>query len=215
MRTCLICDDHGLIREAIAATIRRRWPTVEVLQAADFPTAWAMAARGPDLCLVDLDMPGADSRAGVAGILSAAPETRLLVVTGLDDDQLMLDLLDNGVAGFAPKSLDTEVLAAAIELVMAGGRYLPARLADLATGGARSRSAAPATGRESPGRGRLTPRQREVLRMMAEGLSNKEIARNLSLSPATVKTHVAQIIAAVDAANRTEASVKGRALGLI
>lgn len=213
MNLCLICDDHSLVREAIAATIRRKWPEVEILQAPDFPTAWALAERAPDLCLVDLSMPGADGRTGVAGILAAAPAARLLVVTGLDDDQLMLDLLDSGVAGFAPKSLETGILAAAIDLVLAGGRYLPARLTALAAAEPRTERRAPAP--TAFARDPLTPRQRDVLRLMAEGQSNKEIARALDLSPATIKTHVAQIIAAVGAVNRTEAAARARVLGLI
>lgn len=213
MRTCLICDDHSLIRDAMTATIRRKWPTVDILEAADFPTAWALAARAPDLCLVDLNMPGADGRTGVAGILAAAPATRLLVVTGVEDDQLMLDLLDDGVAGFAPKSLDSGILAAAIELVLAGGRYLPDRLAALSAAGSRAAPQPPA--RAGLPRDLLTSRQLDVLRMMAEGLTNKEIARRLELSPATIKTHVAQIIAAVGATNRTEAAARARALSLI
>lgn len=213
MNLCLICDDHSLIRDAMAAAIGRKWPAAEILQAADFPTAWALAARGPDLCLVDLGMPGAGGREGVARILAAAPDARVLVVTGGDDDRLMLDLLSDGVAGFASKSLDTEVLAAAIDLVLAGGRYLPPRLAELLVSGPQARTPAPR--RDGPAREPLTPRQLDVLRLMAEGQSNKDIARALDLSPATIKTHVAQIIATVGAANRTEASARARALGLL
>lgn len=215
MRTCLICDDHALVRDALAATIRRRWPSAEILQAADFPTAWALAGRLPDLCLADLDMPGADARAGIAGILAVAPETRLLVITGLADDRLMLDLLAAGVAGFASKALDADIIAAAIGLVLAGGRYLPPRLAEMAAGGVIPPPPSTPGVRAAPAKDPLTPRQRDVLRLMADGLSNKDIARRLDLSPATVKTHVAHLIAIIGAANRTEASALARGRGLI
>lgn len=212
MRLCLICDDHALVRDAVAALVRRRWPGVEILLAADFPTGWSLSARGPELCVVDLAMPGAAARDGVAGIMAAAPSTRLLVLTGQDDDRLMLDLLRMGVAGFASKTLAPEVLSAAIELVAAGGRYLPPRLADLNLG------AAPPPARADPAQPappQLTERQLGVLRLLAAGRSNKEIARELNLSPATVKTHVAQILAVTGAANRTDAAMKALAAGLV
>lgn len=207
MRLCLICDDHALVRDAVAGLVRRRWPEAEVLQAADFPTAWALAARSPELCIADLAMPGAEPVAGIAGIMEAAPDTRLLVLTGQDDDGLMLDLLRLGVAGFASKTLEPAVLAAAIELVAAGGRYLPPRLAELGP-------LAPAPPRTTA-RAALTERQLSVLRLMAEGQANKQIARELELSPATVKTHVATLIAVLGATNRTEAVARARAQGLV
>ena len=101
---------------------------------------------------------------------------------------------------------------AAIDLVLAGGRYMPPRVAELAAqmqGGA-----SPATESRTP-KPAVTARQADVLRLVADGYSNKEIARALDLSPATVKTHVAQTIAAIGATNRTEAAIRARALGLI
>jgi len=101
---------------------------------------------------------------------------------------------------------------AAIDLVLAGGRYMPPRVAELAAqmqGGA-----SPAAESRTP-KPAVTARQADVLRLVADGYSNKEIARALDLSPATVKTHVAQTIAAIGATNRTEAAIRARALGLI
>lgn len=209
MRSCLICDDHELVREALTAAVARRWPDATVSQAADFPEAWAMARTGPDLCLVDLVMPGAAPVEGVAGVLGAAPQTRLLVVTGSHDDGLLLELLGRGVHGFVPKTSPGEVILAAIELALAGGIYLPPRVAELA--GAHS----PAPPSPEPGARLVTDRQQQVLQLIARGLSNKEIARSLGVSPATVKTHVTNAIGSVGAANRTEAAMRARALGLI
>lgn len=82
MRSCLIADDHALVREALAATVAARWPDAAVWQAGDFPTAWAAAStRAPQLCLADLDMPGASPLAGVDGLRAAAPDMKILVVT--------------------------------------------------------------------------------------------------------------------------------------
>lgn len=209
MRSCLICDDHALLREALAGLIAARWPAARIVQAANFPEAWELAGQGHDLCLVDLEMPGADPRTGIETLLAAAPNTRVVVVTGSYDDALLVDLLGRGVAGFAPKQLTGPVLLAAIELVLAGGRYLPARLAEL--------QLSPPEAERSlrPAAVVFSARQMEVLSLLVMGRTNKDIARTLEVSPATVKTHVAQIIALTGAANRTEAAMRAKALGLI
>ena len=207
MQSCLIADDHALVREALAATVAARWPDAVIVHAGDFPTAWAAAARGPELCLADLDMPGASPIEGVAGLRAAAPDMKILVVTGSFDDAMMLDLLAHGVAGFAPKSLTADIIGAAIALVLAGGRYLPARLAEL--------HLPPAPLTAAPRPRLLTGRQLEVTRLMARGQTNKDIARSLGIAPATIKTHVAQVIALTGAANRTEAAMRAGELGLL
>ncbi len=103
MRSCLIADDHALVREALAAMLRSRWPDAVVAEAADFPAACA-AAAGHDIVLCDLDMPGAAPRDGIAALCAAAGATPVLVVTGSWDDALLLDLIAGGVAGFVPKT---------------------------------------------------------------------------------------------------------------
>jgi DNA-binding NarL/FixJ family response regulator len=210
VRSCLICDDHALMRDALAGAVGLGWPEAAVALASDFPSAWAAAASGPpELIVSDLVMPGADPLDGIARLRSAAPGTPVLVVTGNEDDALLLDLFDLGIAGFVPKTARAEAIEAAIRVVLAGERYLPARILDLVGHRAGSPAAlsAPAA--------RLTGRQAEILERMAAGESNKEIARALDLSPSTVKTHAAAAFAALGAANRTEAVVRARALKLI
>ncbi|MFD1613062.1 response regulator [Sphingomonas tabacisoli] len=210
MRNCLICDDHALMRDALAGAVGLSWPDAAVTLAPDFPSAWAAAAAEPrDLILSDLTMPGADPLEGVRRLRALAPDTPVLVVTGNEDDALLLALFDLGIAGFVPKTAKAEVIEAAIRLVLAGERYLPPRLLGLIGGRTHSAStvAVPTA--------RLTGRQAEILERMAAGESNKTIARALDLSPSTVKTHAAAAFAALGAANRTEAVVRARALKLI
>lgn len=202
MQSCLIADDHDLMRGALAQLVSNRWPAARVAEAADFPAAWAMAAEHFDLCLADLGMPGAEPLEGVDTLRKVAPAMKVLVVTGRHDDGTMLALLDRGVAGFASKTSSAAVLTAAIDLVLAGGRYLPARLAEL--------QKSPTLPRPS-----LSARQIEVLRHVAAGQSNKDIARSLGIAPATVKTHVAQLIAVLGATNRTEAAIRAREAGWV
>jgi DNA-binding NarL/FixJ family response regulator len=185
------------------------WPGTQIVVSADFPGAWAAAVAGPDLIISDLVMPGATPVDGVRRLREIAPGSPLLVLTGIEDDEVLLAILRLGVAGFAPKTSKSPIIEAAIRLVLAGGRFLPPRLAEIAAG------ASPASGPPSQVVARLTERQADVLRLIAGGGSNKEIARELDLSPATIKAHAAAAMAALGAVNRTEAVVKARAMGLI
>jgi DNA-binding NarL/FixJ family response regulator len=211
MKSCLICDDHAMMRDALAGAVALGWPQANVVQAVDFPSAWAAAAERPDLIISDLVMPGATPLEGVRRLKAAAPASPILVVTGNEEDALLIDLFELGIAGFAPKTSKSAIIEAAIRLILAGGRYLPPRIAELA-----SRRPGPEAGRAPRVvTARLTDRQVDVLKLTAQGRSNKEIARDLDLSPATIKAHMAAAIAVLGAANRTEAVVKAQGMGLI
>ena len=245
MKTCLICDDHALVREALVGSVHLKWPDTQILEAGDFPSAWIKAQTQPDLCIADLVMPGASPLEGIQGIMNAAPHTPILIVTGTEDDNLLLALLKCGVSGFAPKSASGAIIEAAINLILAGGRYLPSRLADIAAsrldasahhqrsvpltnthGSAHASLAAhlehhPHVSHGAQGQtslldfSALTPRQIDVLRLVSEGHSNKEIARVLGVAPSTVKTHLENLLDILGVANRTEASAKARQLRII
>ncbi len=213
MKSCLICDDHVLVREALAGTVRLAWPDAVITEVGDFHSAWAAAAKGPDVAIVDLMMPGADPVTGVRRLVAAAPHAAILIVTGTDDDRLMLELLDLGIAGFAAKTSSGGVIEAALRLIAAGGRYLPARLAEIAA--ARAVTGLPAVPFPLEPGHLLTERQLDVLRLVARGLSNKEVAQLLDLSPATVKTHLAHVQIVLGAKNRTDAAIRARERNLL
>jgi len=202
-----------MIREALAGVIRLSWPEAELLLASDFRSAWREMARLPDLCLCDLSMPGAKPLEGVQELKSISALTPIVVVTASEDDSLLVDLFQIGIAGFIPKTSRSSLIEAAIRVVLAGGQYVPPRVIDLANSTARNHRPA----QKEPGHPatRLTERQIEVLRLIATGQSNKEIARDLGLSPATVKAHVAAALGALAATNRTEAVMLARQKGLI
>lgn len=208
LKRCLICDDHALLREALAGTVAIGWPEADIIEVGDFEAAWAAAARAPDLIISDLTMPGAEPADGIRRLRQLAPNTPILVVTANQDEALLLAMFDLGVAGFVPKTSRTAIIAAAISLVLSGGTYIPPSLLDLVS---RGENAKPPVPRQQ----RLTPRQIDVLRLIASGRSSKEIARSLDLSPATVKAHAAAAMSALGAANRTEAVVIASAATLI
>ena len=195
-----------MMRDALAGAVRLAYPGVIVTEAEDYPSAWAAAAAGPDLVLCDLIMPGAAPEEGISGVQKAAQDAPLLVFTGHTDDALLVRLYRMGVAGLLPKSARSAVVESAIHLVMAGGRYVPRRLVEMA-----ERDGTP----PEPAMMHLSPRQTEILRAIAMGQTNKEIARTFDLSPATVKAHAAATFLALGVTNRTEAAFKARQRGLI
>lgn len=180
----LICDDHPLMREALATAMRDRWPDLILDEAGDYPAAWTLADAGPDFCLVDLAMPGAEPVAGLAGLRARAPEATLLVLTGLTDAALLQAVKDTGVVALFSKNTEADVLIEAIRTAIPELQAMEAA--------------------------RLPPRQQEVLGLLAAGLTNKEIGRRLGISPATVKIHVARVVSWLGAVNRTDAVARAQ-----
>lgn len=185
----LICDDHPLMREALVGAMRDRWPDVALDEAGDYPTAWAKAEGAPDFCLVDLSMPGAEPLEGVRGLRAKAPEAVVLVITGVEDGAVLDAIAACGVAGVYSKNAEAQVLMEAIRARVPGLQALEAK--------------------------RLPPRQQQVLQLLAEGMTNKEIARQLSISPATVKIHVARLTGWLGAINRTDAVMRAKSARII
>jgi DNA-binding NarL/FixJ family response regulator len=201
----LIADDHPMVRDALARTLLLLEPQAQVLQAGDYAGALQlMLAEQPRLALLDLHMPGMDRVDGLRRLRLQCPGVTLVVASGEEDPAVIRAALAAGAMGFLPKSEPPEVLQQALRLVLGGGSYMPAQaLADLRQG------AAP-----RPDAGALTPRQMDVLRCLMRGQPNKLIARELGLTEGTVKIHIAAILRALQARNRTEAVVVARDLGL-
>jgi DNA-binding NarL/FixJ family response regulator len=201
----LIADDHPLVRDALARTVQQLCADVQVRQAGDLDGLLRLAAQGDaDLALVDLNMPGMDGIVGLRRLRDAAPTLPIVVASGQEDPMTIRAVLAAGAVGFIPKSERSEVLLGALRLVQAGGTYVPSRLLD-------STARPPPTDLHSA---ELTPRQLDVLRCLLRGEPNKVIARELGLTEGTVKIHIAAILRALHARNRTEAVVRARALGI-
>ena len=212
MKNFLICDDHDLMREALSAMVGTQWPGSHIDQARDFPRAWQAAQSHPDICLVDLTMPGAAPLDGIRTLRAHAPETPVLVITGRQDDAEMMTLLDMGIAGFVTKCTNSNIILDAIRLVLDGGCYLPPQLLEVMLS---SRRTNPAKAELAAPQTLLTKRQISVLNLLAEGKSNKEIGRDLDIAASTVKTHLEQIMRALCADNRTAVIRKAGDLKLL
>ena len=192
----LIADDHVLFREGLRQLLQQLSEEVTVLDAVDHDAILRLAALHPDadLALLDLDMPGKVPLAALAALLSQSPTIPIVVMSASDDLDEVRRTLDAGAMGFIPKSETASVILSALRLVLAGGIYVPPML--MHRGG-------PGLHSGEPG---LTPRQRDVLQRLMMGKSNKEISRELSLSEATVKVHLAAIFRSLNVNSRAEAA---------
>lgn len=203
----LICDDHPMLRKAVAQTLAAEFPDHTIIEADSFPSAWQLCeAQAPVAIVSDLVMPGAEALDGVVGLMAAAPDRPILVFTGSFDNTLMVELLNRGVHGFLAKSASGELIAAALRVVLSGGRYIPPEIMALVSR---------AGEREEARMAELSQRQRDVLALVAAGKSNKEIARELDVAPSTVKSHLETAMRLLDATSRTQAALKARELRLV
>lgn len=212
----LIIDDHPLFREGLRL-ILARLGNVEFVEAQSFKEAIAKITEGEslDLILADLCLPLEDSFAGITEIGQLVPGVPLIAVSVLEDSEDILKALDCGAKGFIPKTSDTEVIFNAVRLVLAGGTYLPPALIAQPFRPGHRRAFVSAGGLSAAGHpiSGLTPRQRDVLALLASGKSNRDIARDLGLAEGTVKVHITAIFKALGAKNRTQAGLIAAELG--
>jgi DNA-binding NarL/FixJ family response regulator len=212
----VIADDQGLVRTGFRMILTAAGIEV-VAEAADGAQAVdAVRRMRPDLVLMDIRMPGLDGLEATRRILTgrAADEPRIVILTTFDLDQYVYAALAAGASGFLLKDVTPEYLVAAVRLVRAGD----ALLAPAITRRLVERFAASGTRRASTVHrdlAALTPRELEVLRRLAGGLSNAELARALGVSEATVKTHVTRILSKLGLRDRAQAVVAAYESGLI
>jgi two-component system, NarL family, nitrate/nitrite response regulator NarL len=202
----LVADDHPLYREAVARQITRLLPDATVEEAASMETALASAeAVRPSLFVFDYYMPGMSAQA-IARLAETYADVPILVLSGGASPQEVQAVLQAGARGFLPKTATPEQFNHTIHLLLAGGTSVPAEML-LTAGGAGD--GAP------PWLAMLTPRESDVLRATARGLSNKEIARELDLAEVTIKLHLSAIFRKMGVRSRTEAAMLAAKTGFL
>jgi DNA-binding NarL/FixJ family response regulator len=216
----LLADDHALIRSGLRNELGELDAAVQFVEAWDAESlrhALEESAAQLDLALIDLTMPGMNGAATIADLRRRYPTVPLVVISGADPAVDAQAVLRAGAVGFIPKSAMAGVMLQAIRLVLAGGHYLPPQLMRLFENegrnvdvGAKSSPAKVPT--ETARLHMLSQRQREVFALLAKGLSNKMIARELNITEGTVKTHVATIFDVFHVHNRVSAVVEARRL---
>ncbi|GAA4098489.1 response regulator transcription factor [Actinomadura miaoliensis] len=211
----LLVDDERLVRVGLAAIIGAEPDLTVVGEAADgADVPDAVARLRPDLILMDVRMPKLDGIQATRRILETVPEPpRIIVVTTFENDEYVYDALRVGASGFLLKRARPEEILRAVRTVAHGDSLLfPAKIRALAArhGGAGGAGAAGARWHD-----RLTEREAGVLRLMAKGMTNAEIAAELYVSPQTVKTHVGNVLAKLGARDRTQAVIFAYETGFI
>ncbi|MFC1463630.1 MAG: response regulator [Candidatus Brachytrichaceae bacterium NZ_4S206] len=205
----LIADDHPVVRDGLIAMLGTQPDFVVVAEASDGHEMVMQAVQhAPDVVLLDLEMPGLDGVEALRQLRARLPDARVLVFTAFDTDERIIGAIQAGAQGYLLKGAPREELFGAIRAVARGESLLqPAVQSRLMRRLREERDRAPAE--------TLTPREAQVLRLMAEGKTNKEIAAQLAITERTVKFHVGAILGKLGAGNRTEAVRRAAQLGWV
>jgi DNA-binding NarL/FixJ family response regulator len=203
----LIADDHPIVRDGLALILATAADIEVVGEAADGEEALRLVERlHPDVLVLDLAMPGVDGVEAIRRLRANGSGAGILVFTAYDTDDRILAALRAGAAGYLLKGAPREDVFAAIRTVAAGGSLLPPVVATRLLRHVRG---------DEPEPEDLTPRQSEVLRLLAQGQQNKEIAAALGISERTAKFHVEAVLRRLGAGNRTEAAAIATRRGLL
>jgi DNA-binding NarL/FixJ family response regulator len=212
----LVIDDHVLIREALQALLKKLKRGAVVLEASDSRQAMEIFANNADIGLVmlDLNLPDRDGLAVLSELREHHPAVAVVVMSAIQERATVMQALDLGAVGYIPKSARREVMMSALQLIFAGGIYIPPEI--LAHGEPSAAAASPQPNERlivSPSEVGLSERQLDVLAHLMQGKNNKVICRVLGLAEPTVKNHVTAILRALKVTNRTEAVIAVNELG--
>ena len=206
----LIADDHALFRDGLGMRLEQLYPNMIILQASNFGQVLKILEEDKqiNLIILDLDMPDMLWETGLAAIRQKAKDARFVVVSASEDIRNIRKALNEGACGYIPKRSDPKILSRALQLILDGGTYLPPELLS-ATTPTENKSEAKSKNKT------LTARQMQVLKLIAQGLSNKQIAYEMGVSEATVKLHINALLRAIGVTNRTQAVITAQKMGLI
>jgi DNA-binding NarL/FixJ family response regulator len=210
----LLADDQQLFRQGMR-TLLSVQPGIEVVaDARDGQEALRLAAQhNPDVVLMDLKMPVLDGVSAIRRLRAELPSCHVLALTTFDDDDLIFEALRAGAAGYVLKDASAERVVEAIRAVARGEHFLqPSIVSKVVVGLSRMSERGPRKSWEAVG---LSDREVEVLRLLASGSSNKQIAASLSIVEGTVKNHVTNILIKLKVQDRTQAALRARDLGIV
>lgn len=206
----IIADDHPLFRAALKQAVLQAVPGVQIVEADSLTAVQAAAEQhsDADLILLDIHMPGAQGFSGLVFLRGQHPSVPVIVVSGSEEVHVMKRAMNYGASGFIPKSSPLETISSAISQVLQGDEWLPQDISD-------SMDELPQEDYKFANAiASLTPQQFRVLTMLTEGLLNKQIAYELSVSEATIKAHVTAILRKLGVHSRTQAVIAAQRLGV-
>lgn len=210
----LLVDDHPIVRTSFRYLVEAIDSEAEIAESGSIDDASATCEAGDfDLVILDVMLPNCEGLAGYERLKTQAPTTAFVLISGDDRADLVQGALRAGVSGFIPKTSSAAVIKAALEVVVDGGIYVPPAALGLAVPAGRP-STARTTARapSDPGGEALTPRQQQILDLLAHGLTNGEIARSLGLAEQTVKNHVTRLMRQLGVTNRAQAALRRQRL---
>ncbi|WP_062462954.1 response regulator [Demequina soli] len=216
IRVALV-DDQAMVRVGLRMILESE-DDIEVVAEATSGSeaAGIVAAHAPDVVLMDVRMPGMDGLTATRHVLASHPDARIVILTTFDDDEYVYEALRAGASGFLLKSVDGDALVSAVRVVAAGEALLaPEVTRRVIEQFARASAAATPPEPTAAAVGDLSDREVEVLRLMARGLSNQEIAAELYVSSTTVKTHVSHILTKLGVRDRVQAVVEAYDSGIV
>jgi len=210
--TVLIADDHELFRDGLKMVLQHLAPGTECLAAGNHQDALDLVETTPnlDLILLDIRMPSLQWEQALEALITKAPGVPVVMLSAMIDRSLITTAIRAGARGFIPKSASSSVMIQAVNLVLSGSQYIPPLILEDEPTQEMDQEASPDASLVSA----LTPRQMDVLKLVAQGLSNRDIALNLDLSEGTVKLHVTAILKALNVPNRTSAVIAAARMGL-
>ena len=204
MTRILVADDHDLLRETLTSYLESE-AEFEVDSVADYPSAVAavQGAKRYDLVLLDFDMPGMSGLGSMTELMRLGGGQRVALISGAVNAAVAARALAAGAAGFLPKTLSARALVAAMHRMMRGEQFVPPGVLSAESGGTRA----------APTLAQLSLREKQAWRGLAQGKSNKEIARDLQVAETTVKLHVKTLYRKLGVSNRTQAALLAREIG--
>ena len=210
----LLVDDHRIVREGLAAVLSRE-EGIEVVGEASSAEQALETVRSlhPDLIILDLQMPGMGGLQAIRHLKVLRPTTSILVLTVENSEMILLEAVRAGAAGYVLKDASADILVQSIRVILQGGTGIDSQLLLKALRGGRSSN--PTDSRAVQDMDALTPREIEVLNLLAQGLGNQEIADALGTTRVTAKKHIHHIIGKLQVSDRTQAALKAVRLGLV
>ena len=216
----LIADDHTLFRDTLHHYIQRAQPKYRFLLASNLAEVIDLLnghGQRPDLCILDFKMPGIKGHSGLEDLLDLFPEQSFAIMSGVAEPEDVERILTLRVNGFLPKTMPGRVMLQAIEAMLRGRKYVPYLHDAMTIMPSYMKDDIPVTQNTLTSHNdnfHLTAREKEVLKLLCEGKSNKDIANVLNLKIVTIKLHVRGIFRKLDCDNRTRAAIKAREMGI-
>lgn len=207
----LITDEQSLFRDGLSLRLQQIDKDINIIQATNLTDMYKILSQETDLdfLILDIDLAELNTTEVINKIKTSNPYIKIIAISSSEDIRNIKKILSSGVKGYIPKKLDSNILSGALKLILDGGTYIPPALLDNSINSNIYSSAM------SPLKKNLTNRQSQVLDLIAQGKSNKQIAYDMGVSEATVKLHINALLRSLKVNNRTQAVITAQKMGLI